>query len=51
MNTRRKAINEFQKKANSLETEIRLLQKRITELDESEIRAFISLFEDIQTVL
>ena len=51
MNTRRKAIDEFQKQANGFEIEIRLLQKRITELDESEICAFISLFEDMREVL
>lgn len=51
MSTRKKTIDEFQKQANALDAEIRLLQKRIIELDEPEIREFISLFEDMQKIL
>lgn len=51
MNTHREAINEFQKQANALEKEIRLLQEMVTKWDESEIREFISLIKDIRTAL
>ena len=51
MSIRSKTIDEFQKEANALDVEIRLLQRRITKLDEREIREFISLLKGIRTVL